>query len=76
MYTALTGATGIVFEESEFIDENGDDWTNYTPVEPAVDYICSVRFDLANPFNMSEERIVKSTETTELPNFETETKEI
>lgn len=74
--TALSCATGIVFEESEFIDENEDAWTNYTPVEPTVDYICSVRFDLANPFNISEERIVKSTETTELPNFETETKEI
>mgnify|MGYP002359529785 FL=1 len=62
----LTGTTGIVFEESEFIDENEDAWTNYTPVEPAVDYICSVRFDLANPFSMSEERIVKNAETTEL----------
>lgn len=63
---ALTGATGIVYEETEFIDENGDDWVNYIPVKPAVDYICSVRFDLANPFSISGERIIKNSETTEL----------
>lgn len=62
---ALTEATGIVYEESVIMYENNE-YTNYVPVEPAADYICSVRFDLANPFSMSGEHIVKSVETTEL----------
>ena len=73
--TALTQATGIVYEESTIVYENNE-YTNYVPVEVERDYICSVRFDLANPFSMSQERIFKSNETTELLNYETETKEI